>query len=88
MKVSFNGLRKNLCGTFNESSEIMEKYTDGINHHDYHDDCLMDEFKEKFNELGSIIEVLLCVYEPDIDGDFDDLSEDWGINSLDEKDGY
>ena len=83
MKVSFNGLRKNLCRCFNEVSENVKQQNS------YPRDCekafLKEEFEEKFNELGSHIGAFLCIYEPNIDGDFDDLSEVCLIDFLGEE---
>lgn len=80
MRVSFNGLRKNLCGTFNDVTRIIE-------HRRSHptlaeDRFLQEEFDDKINDLGSIIGILLCIYDDDIDGDLDDLSNDCGVNFL------
>jgi hypothetical protein len=56
MKISFNGLRKNIARAFNE--------------------VIREPNYSNMDELRMHIANLIAVYDDDVQGDFDDLSDD------------
>jgi hypothetical protein len=55
MKISFNGLRKNIARAFNT--------------------FLIDRTDDNLDELRSHLGMLMAIYDDDIDGDCDDLTD-------------
>lgn len=75
MKAAFDGMRKNLARSFNEL--IMEyNYQIELENHKI-------ELSEKLYNLRQFVGYMLCVYNDNIEGDFNDLSE---INLYEPKD--
>lgn len=60
MKVSIDGARRNLAGAFNKLVRTQRR-----------GECT----KEAMGDLGTIVGLLLCVYDDSVKDDFSDLSE-------------
>ena len=83
MKVSFNGMRKNATRAMNDLKDVL-------------DTAMMDEsyqnidvdFKvkivEKFNQAAMFVDSFNCLFDPDTDGDMDDLSEQLSVSRLED----
>ena len=62
MNLNFDNLRKNIAGSYCDLVEAME----GENIHEY---------KAILDNLGNAIAGLLAVYDPEVEGDVNDLSD-------------
>lgn len=73
MKVSFDGLRKNLAGAYEET---ITAYRDAVDVNGYDDS--FSHLKDGLNEMRSMIAAFLCCYDEESikkDNDFHDLGE-------------
>jgi len=75
MKAAFDGMRKNLARSFNE---LITEYNYQIELENH-----KIELSEKLYNLRQFVGYMLCVYNDNIEGDFNDLSE---INLYEPKD--
>lgn len=85
MKVSFDGMRKNATSSMNvlgsEIKELLEIAKDGR----YFE---LDDFEElinSFNNSASSVDIFNCLYDDNIEGDMNDLSELISIDLINEE---
>jgi hypothetical protein len=83
MNVSFNGMRRNATRAMNDLKDVL-------------DTAMMDEscqnidvdFKiaivEKFNRAAFMVDSFNCLFDPDVDGDMDDLSNELSVITLED----
>lgn len=70
MKVSFNGLRKNIAYDFNLVVERI-KYLE-----------LDQDLGSEINRLKTSLDCLLACYDDEVEGDFDSLSETINLEEI------
>ena len=75
MTVSMDGLRHNLAGSYNDVVKHLREYIEN-NLTDFECDELCDAVFEDFEELKQNISLLLCVFDPDGDSDFTNMSQE------------
>jgi hypothetical protein len=72
MNVSFNGLRKNATNSMNELKSVL----DDIIKLDSYDSVsieLKEDLIKKYNEAAMFVDTFNCLYDDNIEGDFDEL---------------
>ena len=75
MTVSMNGLRRNVLRSYNKVvRHLREHILDNLS--DYECEELHEELDGDFDELRQDIGFLLCVFDPDGDSKFSDMSEE------------
>lgn len=75
MTVNMNGMRRNLVRSYNKVvRHLKEHITDNLTD----DECeeLHEKLDDDFDELRQSIGFLLCVFDPDDEKDFSDMSEE------------
>jgi len=78
MTVSFNGLRKNATRSMNKLFDVLEDVLEN-------DDICIDnkiQIVEKFNEAAMFVDSFNCLFDPDVDGDMDNLSDELSVSRL------
>jgi len=78
MTVSFNGLRKNATRSMNKLFDVLEDVLEN-------DDICIDnkiQIVEKFNEAAMFVDLFNCLFDPDVDGDMDNLSDELSVSRL------
>ena len=83
MKVSFNGLRKNATRSMNtlhgKVDNILKAYGDDI----YDSD--KEELVEIFNQAAMFVDSFNCLFDAEVEGDMDDLSDEIQVHRLELK---
>jgi hypothetical protein len=83
MTVSFDGLRKNATRSMNtlhgKLDNILKAYGDDI----YDSD--KEELVEIFNQAAMFVDSFNCLFDPDVEGDMDNLSDEISVNRLELK---
>lgn len=69
MKVSMNGLRKNLSHHVSVLADLISEMKEDLGHDSF------SELAEAMNDVIQDTNVLNCVFDPDNDADFTDLSD-------------
>lgn len=82
MNVSFDGMRKNATRSMDELSDILKEVIQ-LESYDEVDIDLKKKIIEAFNDAAMRVEFFNCLYDDNIDGDTNDLS-DLCINKLDD----
>ena len=79
MKVNFNGMRKVATSDMNRLhsvlDELLSKYSDTLS--PYEQEAII----EAYNRAAQSVEIFNCLYDDNVEGDMDDLS-DMGVNRL------
>lgn len=80
MNVSFNGLRINATRSMNKLFDVLE---DVLANDDICEDNKI-QIIEKFNESAMFVDSFNCLYDPDVDGDMDNLSDELSVCRLED----
>jgi len=78
MKVSIDGLRRGATGDMNALGELIESMISDMKSN-FID---TDELIATYNQAASSVGVFNCVFEPEIEDDFNDLSEELQIKFI------
>ena len=70
MKASFNGMRKNATANMNKLHSVLKEVLS-----DMDNDSLENEIIEAFNNSAQSVDVMNCLYDPNVKDDMDDLSD-------------
>ena len=79
MNISMDGLRKNATFSMNELYQTITNIID----EDNICDCEKEELIESFNQAAQFVDTFNCIYDDDVEGDFNELDID--IKRLEEK---
>ena len=71
MNVSFDGLRRNATNSMNTLHTTLQKI---INEYDMYEKDREDLIKE-FNEAAMFVDSMNCLYDDNVDGDINNLSD-------------
>lgn len=82
MNVSFDGLRKNATRSMNNLHSEIENILKNVDCYQF-DKSYKEDLIKSFNEAAMFVDTFNCLYDDDIDGDFNNLS-DLSINRIDE----
>jgi len=77
MKASFNGMRKNATANMNKLHSVLKEVLS-----DMDNDSLENEIIEAFNNSAQSVDVMNCLYDPNVKDDMDDLSDFISVNRL------
>ena len=80
MKVSFNRMRKNATKSMNDLHSIIE---DIIFKSDL-DENYKEDLILRFNTAAMFVDSFNCLFDPEHENDYDDLSNEIEVNRLDE----
>ena len=79
MKVNFNGMRKAATSDMNRLhsvlDELLSKHSDTLFSYE------REEIIEAYNQAAQSVDMFNCLYDDNVEGDMDDLS-DMGVNRL------
>lgn len=78
MQVSFNGMRKNATRSMNRLFDVLEDILEN------EDICTDNKIQiiEKFNDAAIMVDSFNCLFDPDVEGDMDNLSEQLSVSRL------
>lgn len=83
MKVSFDGMRRNLTSEMNQLHYILNAILSSLAYQEIDED-LKEELIEKFNDVASSADMFNCIHSNDVADDMNDLSDSISINRLEE----
>lgn len=83
METSFDGMRRNATNSMNKLWDILKTVMDKETYQEIDDD-LKEEITKAFNNAAQSVDVMNCLYDPNVENDINDLSDVLSINRLDE----
>lgn len=75
MKANFDGMRRNATSNMNKLYLVLKEVLSDIDN-----DCLENEIIEAFNDSAESVDVMNCLYDPNVEDDMNDLSDILSIN--------
>lgn len=82
MTASFDGMRRNATNSMNELHRVLKEL---IECGWVKDEFIEVKIIEAYNDAAQNIDVMNCLYDPNVKGDMNDLSDVLSINRLDEE---
>ena len=82
MNVNFNGMRKNATDSINELADVIKEVIQ-LKSYEGVDDDLKKKLISCFNDSAMHVDFFNCLYNDNVDGDMDDLS-DLSVDRLEE----
>lgn len=71
MNVSFDGMRKNATRSMNQLHDVLKEILEEYDLYEHHADGLI----EVFNNAAQNVDMFNCLYDDEVQGDVNDLSD-------------
>lgn len=82
MEANFDGMRRNATANMNELHTVLKELIDcGW----VRDEFIEVKIIEAFNDAAQSVDVMNCLYDPNVEDDMNDLSDVLSIDRLDKK---
>jgi len=82
MKANFDGMRRNATHNMNDLANELKIFIESDD--ELADSGYMQAIVEAFNKAAHSVDVFNCIYDDDVDGDINDLSDALHVTRLDE----